>query len=172
MSTNFATIKNQETLPLRDLPVLPYQEFFATANELLHKQGHHCVNYYAAPYGIKLKFICCIADDYNHDINVLSYELDSNTPHQVDSLSKDHYRMHIYEREISENFGIEFTGHPWPKPVRYAWNRADQEKVINNYPFYRIDGGELHEVGVGPIHAGVIEPGHFRFLCKDRKSVV
>ena len=73
--------------------------------------------------------------------------------------------MHIYEREISENFGVEFTGHPWPKPVRYAWNRADQEKVINNYPFYRIDGGELHEVGVGPIHAGVIEPGHFRFLC-------
>ena len=165
MSTNFATIKNQETLPLRDLPVLPYQEFFATANELLHKQGHHCVSYYAAPYGIKLKFICCIADDYNHDIKVLSYELDSNTPHHVDSLSKDHYRMHIYEREISENFGVEFTGHPWPKPVRYAWNRADQEKVINNYPFYRIDGGELHEVGVGPIHAGVIEPGHFRFLC-------
>src|SRR6185436_19386621 len=37
--------------------------------------------------------------------------------------------------------------------------------VINNYPFYRIDGNELHEVGVGPIHAGVIEPGHFRFLC-------
>ena len=165
MSTNFATIKNQETLPLRDLPVLPYQEFFAAANELLDKQGYHCVSYYAAPYGIKLKFICCIADDYNHDIKVLSYELDSNTPHHVDSLSKDHYRMHIYEREISENFGVEFTGHPWPKPVRYAWNRPDQEKVINNYPFYRIDGGELHEVGVGPIHAGVIEPGHFRFLC-------
>src|SRR5207253_7007732 len=36
---------------------------------------------------------------------------------------------------------------------------------IKNYPFYKIQSDELHEVGVGPIHAGVIEPGHFRFLC-------
>src|SRR5207247_2562206 len=55
--------------------------------------------------------------------------------------------------------------HPWKKPVRYAFNRADRQQIINNYPFYKIESEELHEVGVGPIHAGVIEPGHFRFLC-------
>jgi Ni,Fe-hydrogenase III large subunit len=33
----------------------------------------------------------------------------------------------------------------------------------NEYPFFRIDGEEVHEVAVGPVHAGIIEPGHFRF---------
>jgi Ni,Fe-hydrogenase III large subunit len=40
---------------------------------------------------------------------------------------------------------------------------------INNYPFYRIESEELHEVGVGPIHAGIIEPGHFRFICSGEE---
>ena len=40
---------------------------------------------------------------------------------------------------------------------------------MENYPFYSIDGEELHEVGVGPVHAGVIEPGHFRFICNGEK---
>src|ERR1035437_2150533 len=31
--------------------------------------------------------------------------------------------------------------------------------------FYRVAGEEVHEVAVGPIHAGIIEPGHFRFQC-------
>jgi Ni,Fe-hydrogenase III large subunit len=31
--------------------------------------------------------------------------------------------------------------------------------------FYRVEGEEIHEVAVGPVHAGVIEPGHFRFQC-------
>ena len=37
------------------------------------------------------------------------------------------------------------------------------------YPFYSIESEELHEVGVGPVHAGVIEPGHFRFICNGEK---
>jgi Ni,Fe-hydrogenase III large subunit len=31
------------------------------------------------------------------------------------------------------------------------------------YPFFRVEGEEVHEVAVGPVHAGIIEPGHFRF---------
>ncbi len=162
---NFATLKNQGTLPLQDLPTMPYHEYFLVADHLLKQESHHCVNNYAYRTGTQIRLICCIADDLNHTIKVFSSLLDGTTPPRLAALSKTHYAMHIYEREISENFGIEFMYHPWPKPVRYAWNRADRTNIINNYPFYRIDGGELHEVGVGPIHAGVIEPGHFRFLC-------
>lgn len=36
---------------------------------------------------------------------------------------------------------------------------------MESYPFYAIEGDELHEVNVGPIHAGIIEPGAFRFIC-------
>ena len=74
-----------------------------------------------------------------------------------------------FEREIHENFGIQYIGHPWLKPLRYPFNRFDKSQTIANYPFYSIDSEELHEVGVGPIHAGVIEPGHFRFICNGEQ---
>ena len=38
-------------------------------------------------------------------------------------------------------------------------------RTIGVTDFYRVEGEEVHEVAVGPVHAGVIEPGHFRFQC-------
>ncbi len=160
-----ATITNQGRIALADVPVLPYGQFVAVAEELLKGETRHCVNYYAYPTAQGLKFILCVADDVEKNISIVSHELSSGTKKQLLSLTKNSFPMHIYERELHENFGIDFIYHPWQKPVRYAFNRADRGKVINNYPFYQIDGNELHQVGVGPIHAGVIEPGHFRFLC-------
>jgi Ni,Fe-hydrogenase III large subunit len=37
--------------------------------------------------------------------------------------------------------------------------------IPRDYPFFRVEGEEIHEVAVGPVHAGIIEPGHFRFQC-------
>ena len=70
--------------------------------------------------------------------------------------------MHCFERECFEQYGLKPTGHPWPKPIRYPSAQKDR---LESYPFYQLKGKEVHEVGVGPIHAGVIEPGHFRFSC-------
>src|SRR5205807_4775047 len=65
-------------------------------------------------------------------------------------------------------------GHPWLKPLRFrrswrpghdAWGRPDEHPVAGVADFFRVDGDEVHEVAVGPVHAGVIEPGHFRFQC-------
>jgi Ni,Fe-hydrogenase III large subunit len=161
----YISIKNQGTVPLASIPVLSYGMFSQTVLSLLSDNNNHCVNYYAYRDGDKLKFICCIADDASGNIHVLSHEMNDGANKQLLSLTKDFYPLHIYEREISENFDVKFIYHPWEKPVRYAFDRADRNKVINTYPFYRIHSEELHEVGVGPIHAGVIEPGHFRFLC-------
>lgn len=68
----------------------------------------------------------------------------------------------IFERELWEQTGLMPEGHPWLKPVRYEGARQGQ---MADYPFFKVRGAEVHEVGVGPIHAGVIEPGHFRFMC-------
>ena len=68
--------------------------------------------------------------------------------------------FHIFEREFYEEFGIEPLDHPWLKPVR---------ENQNNYPFFEMKGEDVHQVAVGPIHAGVIEPGHFRFMCQGEK---
>lgn len=81
-------------------------------------------------------------------------------------------QVHLFEREIAEQSGLVPEGHPWLKPVRYAapGNRTDvadgkTAPVIGVTDYYRVEGGEVHEVAVGPVHAGVIEPGHFRFQC-------
>lgn len=160
-----SVIKNNATVALRDIPVLEYSAFYPAVLEQLKTEGNHCVNYYAFRTENKLKFLCCVADDRQGDIRVFSHEMPEEKRSQLLSLTAEFYPMHVFEREIAENFDVEFLHHPWPKPVRYAFDRADKSKVINQYPFYKIESEELHEVGVGPIHAGVIEPGHFRFLC-------
>lgn len=164
-TTHHVSIKNQETISLSKIPVLPYTKFFAEVASLMKQPEVHCVNYYCFAKGEGLKFICCLADDLAKDIKIFSHEVMKKDDIKLSSLTREIYAFHIFEREIAENFGVEFIDNPWKKPIRYAFNRADQSKIINTYPFYKIESDELHEVGVGPIHAGVIEPGHFRFLC-------
>jgi len=78
------------------------------------------------------------------------------------SLTKEIPAFHMFEREIFEQHGITPRDHPWLKPVRLS---GDHQQKFDSYPFFNLEGKEVHEVGVGPIHAGVIEPGHFRFMC-------
>ena len=72
------------------------------------------------------------------------------------SITPDVPQVHLFEREIAEGGLTAPAGHPWLKPVRLAPAAA-------KYPFFEMEGHEVHEVAVGPVHAGVIEPGHFRF---------
>jgi Ni,Fe-hydrogenase III large subunit len=67
-----------------------------------------------------------------------------------------------HERELWEQTGIVPEAHPWLKPMRFEGAR---QQHMGEYPFFNVRGQEVHEVGVGPIHASVIEPGHFRFMC-------
>lgn len=82
-----------------------------------------------------------------------------------------------YEREIRDLFGLIPEGHPdlrrlvrhehWPKgthPLKkdFAWDHV-MARQQGEYHFRRIEGDGVFEVPVGPIHAGIIEPGHFRF---------
>src|SRR5262249_49877677 len=86
------------------------------------------------------------------------------------ALTPDVPEVHWFERELAEQWGVRPEGHPWLKPVRFhpsyrpghdAWGRNGPPTVgVTDY--YRIEGEEIHEVAVGPVHAGVIEPGHFR----------
>ena len=79
-----------------------------------------------------------------------------------------------YERELRDQFGIQVKGHPDLRPLLFHENWPDgvyplAQDVRNvplanrDYQFLKVDGVGVCEVPVGPVHAGIIEPGHFRF---------
>ncbi len=82
--------------------------------------------------------------------------------HGYHELTSELPALHCFERELHEQLGVRIAGHPWLKPIRFE---GLDQAAMGSYPFYKIDGKEVHEVAVGPIHAGVIEPGSFRFMC-------
>ena len=61
----------------------------------------------------------------------------------------------------------------WPssyRPLRQAdAARQIQPTALQDYPFVRVEGDGVHEIPVGPVHAGIIEPGHFRFSVVGEK---
>ncbi len=62
----------------------------------------------------------------------------------------------------------------WPDdylPLRRdgAPRSAAAPREVTDYPFVRVDGDGVHEIPVGPVHAGIIEPGHFRFSVVGEK---
>ncbi len=82
-----------------------------------------------------------------------------------------------YERKIRSFFGLIPVGHPdtrqlllhgnWPTnifPLRkdFDWQERP-EFAAGDYKFQKVEGEGIYELPVGPIHAGIIEPGHFRF---------
>ncbi|HSB64509.1 MAG TPA: NADH-quinone oxidoreductase subunit C, partial [Thermoanaerobaculia bacterium] len=113
-----------------------------------------------------------LADDANGRLFVARTASDGTT---FESVVPEVAQAHLFEREIAEQYGVRFEGHPWLKAVRFhhsyreghdAWGRAADARIQPGVAdFFRVEGDEVHEVAVGPVHAGVIEPGHFRFQC-------
>ncbi|MCK9343105.1 MAG: NADH-quinone oxidoreductase subunit C [Massilibacteroides sp.] len=162
---NISQIRNNQAIDLKQITSLSYLDFFDVTVQLLEQKDNHCLTYFAYPTDKGLQFMMAIAQDKNYTILLFSHFLATTENQVLKSLSETIFALSIFEREIYENYGVYFTNHPWLKPVRFAHNRANKKLQISDYPFYQIKSEELHEVGVGPIHAGIIEPGHFRFIC-------
>ncbi|MCF0172387.1 MAG: NADH-quinone oxidoreductase subunit C, partial [Bacteroidales bacterium] len=156
---NHICIKNCEPVAVAKIPTLGYDAFREEMLTLMAEESNHIAAYFAMPTEDgRLRIVGCIAEDSTSDIAVSSATVEAGAV--LPALSAEITAFERFEREIAENSGITFEGHPWPKPLRTA---------PDNYPFFDIKGEELHQVGVGPIHAGVIEPGHFRFICNGEK---
>jgi Ni,Fe-hydrogenase III large subunit len=107
------------------------------------------------------RLLAALADDGKGEIGLIATDVAGSFA----SLTPDCPAAHYFEREIYEEWGVRPEGHPWLKPVRFppggpAAGEAD---------FFRVAGAEIHEVAVGPVHAGIIEPGHFRFNCHGER---
>lgn len=123
------------------------------------------------------KFVvnCVFVDVKRSQWVTVSVDIPQEAPY-FDSLAKSIYSTSFFEREIWEMFGIEPRGNPdlrrlnlhdevLPQgnyPLRKDFSRVTPGK-LGEYKFTRVEGKGIFEVPVGPVHAGIIGPGHFRF---------
>jgi len=170
-------IANGGRVALAELPLLSYREFGRIMASLLAGGARLAACFGDREPGAdnKLSVYAIVADDAAHRLTVLR----AGTGFVLESLTPLIPQLQLFEREIAEQFGIAFEGHPWFKPVRFhapwvgnrdAWGRDVREHpLVGDMVYFQVEGDEIHEVGVGPVHAGIIEPGHFRFQCHGEK---
>ncbi len=167
---NYIILNNTSSaVKLYEIPVISYADFYNDLRERLQDARYHVAHYFARMEGGALRFYMILLNDTTAEIMVTSHCMEYYDETVLPSLTALHPALHPFEREITERFGVRFSDMPWPKPLRFAFDRYDRGSTIDNYPFYRMEGGSLHEVNVGPIHAGVIEPGAFRFICNGEQ---
>jgi Ni,Fe-hydrogenase III large subunit/Ni,Fe-hydrogenase III component G len=101
------------------------------------------------------------------------------------SLATRSFAASRFEREIQDLFGLTPVAHPDPRrlalhqfwPAGYHPLRQDAAAGLSfvdhgqPFPFRRVEGDGLFEITVGPVHAGIIEPGHFRFSVEGETIV-
>lgn len=157
-------MRNAQAVPIREIPLLPAEEFCTEVLEaVLHEARLAAL--FCAPVAGELRLFAILAEDRLGVLHALSAPAKNAYP----SLTPDCPQAHLFEREIWENWGVTPLGHPWLKPVRFPKHDPRGEAVagpdIGLARFMEAQGEATHEVAVGPVHAGIIEPGHFRFLC-------
>jgi Ni,Fe-hydrogenase III large subunit len=117
-----------------------------------------------------------LLDESARELAVLSLDCPQR---RFPSLGAMHPPAIRLERTIQDLFGLEAEGAPDPRPwldhgqwgVRAPLGEASRSARGAAYAFLPVEGESLHQIPVGPVHAGIIEPGHFRFTCNGETIV-
>jgi len=122
-------------------------------------------------------------DEAHHWIE-LAADLPADSP-GYESVTRHVMAAHWYERYAQDMFGIRADGHPDNRrlvhhenvpagthPLRkdFAWD-SRLAQANEPYPMGRVEGEGIFQIPVGPIHAGIIEPGHFRFNVAGERII-
>ncbi len=128
--------------------------------------GWRLVSFFGMPEGEdRVSLVAVLADDRAGTLTASGTVVGREYP----AVSSRCPQAELFEREIAEQCGVTPLGAPGLRPLRrHAPDHAPRSfppRSIDReaYPFARIAGEDVHEVAVGPVHAGIIEPGHFRF---------
>ncbi len=170
MSTNdLLAIRNGQAVDRSVCPVVSVDRFRQAVIESV-ADGARLSALLAEPAGDAgaARLMAVLARPSLGNLAVVACEVGDSYP----ALTPDCPSAHLFEREIAEQWNIRPDGHPWLKPVRFQppckaakKGVAAGQTTAGVMNFFKMDGQEVHEVAVGPVHAGVIEPGHFRFQC-------
>src|SRR5438477_3656841 len=118
-----------------------------------------------------------IMNRHTADIAVVSLDYPNR---KFPSVGRHHPPALRLERTINDLFGLSAQGSPDARPwldhnrwgVRFPLGaRIDASSEAAPYGFLPAEGDGLHQIAVGPVHAGIIEPGHFRFTASGETVV-
>ena len=171
MAVGMLSVANGESAALDVLPVASADEFREAILSSIAKGGR-IASLFGRPVNdaiVRLYAVLACPDAGTFDL------ISTDVGKSYRALTPDCPQAHWFEREIAEQWGVRPEGHPWLKPIRFhksyrpgfdAWGRENLERPLPGViDYFKVQGEEVHEVAVGPVHAGIIEPGHFRFQC-------
>ena len=166
-------LRNGQAASLSKVPHLSFDEFKRTVLALVSR-GAHTVCFFGRPLpqgNLAVRIYAVLGDGSDGSLHLFTTDVGESYP----ALTPDCPQLHWFEREIAEQWGVVPEGHPWFKPIRFhhsyrpghdAWGRTVGSTILPCVTdYFRVEGTEPHQVAVGPVHAGIIEPGHFRFQC-------
>jgi Ni,Fe-hydrogenase III large subunit len=168
-------VENGEAAPLEAVPNLAVAAFRDFVIESVREGKRVAALFAHAPTdarGDPVDLYVVVADERTASLALARTRVEGD---RFESITPQCTQVHLFEREIAEQYGILPEGHPWLKPVRFhapyrnPASGATSSPLVGVMDFYRVEGDEVHEVAVGPVHAGIIEPGHFRFQCHGEK---
>ncbi|MGH7578081.1 MAG: hydrogenase [Longimicrobiales bacterium] len=158
-------LRNRRAVPLRAIPVESVDDFRQTVIDAV-ASDRRLVAFFGMPESAgDTRLVAILADDDRGTLGATS----TTVTDRYAALTPGCPQASVFEREIAEQCAVRPEGHPWLKPLRRHLpdhRAAGRTRVILDpeaYRFFRVEGEEVHEVAVGPVHAGIIEPGHFRF---------
>lgn len=125
------------------------------------------------PEGVRIVYTFLTPREPADELQVIAPAGDLAVP----TLSRLSFPAGRFEREFRDLFGVTPVDHPLPRrlvrhghwPVGYYPMRHDAPDDplfgpdVGSFPFVEVAGRGVYEIPVGPVHAGLIEPGHFRF---------
>lgn len=165
------SVTNGQAIPLADIPRGTVSQFRETVISQV-SQGARLSAFFGSPHDNIVRLYAVLTDAREGTIAPLATDLAMD---EYPALTPECPQAHHFEREIAEQWGVVPIGHPWLKPLRYhhsyrpghdAWGRLATTEILPGVTdYFQVEGSEIHEVAVGPVHAGVIEPGSFRFQC-------
>ena len=168
--TALLPMRNRRAVAWREVPCPAVGAFRAAVTEATGA-GWRLVTLFGLPDGaMHTRLVAVLADDGDGALGAISTLVGERYP----SLAPDCPAAARFEREIAEQCGVTPEGHPALKPLRrHAPDHVAPGRTVPpydaKYEFDRVAGDDVHELAVGPVHAGIIEPGHFRLQAHGER---
>ena len=198
MSSQFLLTRNCMASDLKDIPGLPFDQFRELAVQKV-QSGSRVISFFGRLNADESVTLFIVFADNNEGCLATASTVVKDSYPSLTTLIPQLHRFereiceqlgikpegHPWLKPVRVQNTVGRVPHPArtvgrvPHPARTVGRVPHPARTVGRVPhpaspepateFFSIDGEEIHEVAVGPVHAGIIEPGHFRFQCHGEK---